>query len=77
MVNAKEKEKKEDNKNPKCPNCDTEKKMGVRQVDTDRDGRIIADIFACNECQAWIRIPRTESKEDEKARLKKRIAELE
>ena len=67
----------EENKNPACPNCDTKKKMSVRQVDTDRDGRIIADIWACSECHAWIRILRQESKEDEIARLKKRLVALE
>jgi len=71
------KEEKVDNQNPSCPNCDTKKKMSVRQVDTDRDGRIIADIWACSECHAWIRILRQESKEDEIARLKKRLVALE
>ena len=77
---AKKQNKKEevvDNKNPSCPNCDTKKKMSVRQVDTDRDGRIIADIWACNECQSWVRIPRTETKENEISTLKKRLADLE
>ena len=67
----------EENKNPSCQSCKTKKKMSVRQVDTDRDGRVIADIFACNECHAWLRIPRIESKEVEIARLKKRLAALE
>ncbi len=70
-------EKKVENKNPKCTNCDTDKRMSVRQVETDRDGRVTADIFSCAICHSWVGVPRIETKEDEITRLKKRLALIE
>lgn len=61
----------------KCPNCGLEKKMSIRQVDTDRDGRIVADIYSCNKCNSWVRVPKEETKNDEIRRLKERLAQLE
>jgi len=67
----------EQNKNPDCVNkCGTKKKMSLRNLDVDRDGRIVADIFECTDCKAWIRLPRNETKLDEIGRLKKRLSDL-
>ncbi len=65
-----------------CPSCVTkegkpEVQMGQRQVETDRDGNVTATIFACPKCHTWISVPVMETKEKEKERLKKRLAELE
>ena len=76
-MGKKEKGEKEDNKNPACPNCDTKKKMSPRNSDVDRDGRVLADIFDCSDCHAWLKIPRKETKEQEADRLRKRLADLE
>lgn len=68
-------EKKDDR--PECNNCDSKKRMSMRQVDTDRDGRIVADIYECGKCHSWTRILRKETKQDEINRLRKRLAQLE
>ena len=68
----------EQNQNPDCINkCGTKKKMSLRNVDVDRDGRITADIFECPDCQAWVKLPRKETKEEEIDRLRKRLSDLE
>ena len=68
----------EQNKNPVCLNkCGAKKKMSLRSYDVDRDGRIIADEFECSNCNAWVKLPRKETKEGEIDRLRKRLSDLE